>query len=647
MRVDRVSKVAVAAWAVLALLVECYYASVGWPQLRIVGPALLVIGVAAASFDRRAVAAVACAPYLFPALAFMLVGRYHVHYTAAWLAAMLGVLLPDALRHPWHAPRRWAAALACWAGVVCATSPIVVLRSADFRWELLTRPRLPHEALGGLTMQSIGWIGHVALTLVIGILWFDWLCSLDERFFRKWIIAPLGGTAVVLVGIAIYQMMADMSFLNATVYAGLGRATGTLFDANATGTLAAMWIGGWAILARDADRSRSALLLLIVPFWLAVWATGSRTAFLMAFVVTGFAAASLSRSVVARPGRSAAVAASGLLVVAIGIAALSQLDSAATGPIARIRHTAPALSTEGLVSFARAMWDRDGYGGAATRMIARFPWFGVGVGAFHDMIREYDDRILPDNAQNWFRHQLAELGIVGSAGWIVFALSFGWWAIRPHRAERPSATAARGMLIAFVLVSLIGMPGQDPAVAITVWTVAAWYLFLAGRPASAPAATPTAWIAVLVVAIAAAGTAGLAAGALRVPVRVRDSTSPRFAQYSYGVFSPERDDLGEFRWAGRRATIVVDAPGRKLHLTAGVNHADLQQRPVHAKAWVDGRLVIDDELTAGAPTVTTAVPLRDGQRRVLIETWTDRAVVAPPPDGRTLALMLRWQFSAL
>jgi hypothetical protein len=647
MRADRVSRVAVAAWAVLALLVECYYASVGWPGLRIVGPALLLLGVAAASFDRRAVAAVACAPYLFPALAFTLLGHYHVHYTTAWLAAMLGVVLPDAFRHPWHAPKRWAVALACWAGVVCVTAPLVVLRSADFRWDLLTRSRLPHEALGGLTMQSLGWIGHVALTLVIGILWFDWLCSLDEDFFKKWIIAPLAGTATVLAGVAIYQMTVDMSFLNATVYAGLGRATGTLFDANATGTLAAMWIGGWAIIAPDAKGRGRALLLLAVPFWLAVGATGSRTAFLMALVVTGFAAASLWRLVVARPGRRfAAAAAGGLLVVAVGIAAFSRLDSTAIGPIARIRNTAPALSREGLVSFAETMWDRDGYGGAATRMIARFPWFGVGVGAFHDMIREYDERIQPDNAQNWFRHQLAELGVVGSAGWIVFVLSFGWWVIRPHRGERAPAWAARGMLVALVLVSLIGMPGQDPAVAITFWTIAAWYLFLAGRPAPDRAPMHAAWTgALLVVLIAAAGTAQLAAGALRVPVRVRDSTSPRFTQYSYGVFPAETDDQGEFHWAGPRATVVVDASGGELQLTAGVNHADLQRRPVHAKAWVDGQLVIDDRLTVETPSVTRTVALRDRQRRVLIETWTDRAVVAPPPDGRALGLMLRWRFS--
>jgi hypothetical protein len=54
--------------------------------------------------------------------------------------------------------------------------------------------------------------------------------------------------------------------------------------------------------------------------------------------------------------------------------------------------------------------------------------------------------------------------------------------------------------------------------------------------------------------------------------------------------------------------------------------------------------VIDQLLTAGADSVSTAVFLPADERRVLVDTWADRAVQAPPPDGRELAVMVRWRF---
>ena len=214
--------------------------------------ALLVAFAAASAWDRRAVAPVAAAPYVFPLVLYLAIGEYHVHYMAAWLAAMLGVVLPDALRRPWHVPSRWAAALSCWAGVVCVTAPIVFLRSTDLHWDLLTRGRLPHEALGGLTFQSLGWIGHVALLLVIGILWFDWLCGQDEAFFVRWIATPFALGAVVLAATSAYQMAVDIRAVNPTVYARLLRATGTLFDANVAGAAAALWTGGTVLYGLHA-----------------------------------------------------------------------------------------------------------------------------------------------------------------------------------------------------------------------------------------------------------------------------------------------------------------------------------------------------------------------------------------------------------
>jgi hypothetical protein len=518
-----------------------------------------------------------------------------------------------------------------------------VLRSVDFHPDLLTRTRLPHEALGGVTYQSIGWVGHVALVLVIGILWFDWLLSLDGGFFRRWVITPFACSSLVLAAASLYQMTRDITFLNPTVYAAIGRATGTLFDANTAGALAALWIGGWIALGHANRRP----LLIGAPgvllAWGAVWASASRTALASALLVTLFAALAVLKPIVRRPRALAAVLLFAFLVCAGGVVALSR-SAAAAGPLARLRGTV-TLATTSPRQLAQSLWDRDGYGLAANRMIARYPLFGIGVGAFHEMAPEFAGSLPADNAQNWFRHQLAETGVIGSLGWLAFVISFAWWILRVRRGEAAAIWAIRGMLIAFVLVSLVGMPGQDPAVAITFWTIAAWAAITTGMPPLRARASSIAWGAVLVIVLAAGiGTAQLAAGRLRVPVRIQQSISGDYAEYSYGFWAAEQDDQGEFRWAGTNATAVIQAGGRVMQLTAAVNFPDVAEHPTHAKAWVDGRLVIDERLTGDAPSVTRSIPLPPGERRVLIETRADRSVVAPPPDGRALALQVRWRF---
>lgn len=670
MRAERASKIAVAAWAVLAVVVESYYASPGWAALRLIAPLVMVAMAVASTVDRRAVGLVAAAPYAFPLALYLITGQYHVHYTTAWLAAMLGVVLPDALKRPWHVPGRWAAALACWAGVVAVTAPIVMLRAVDLRWELLTRSRLPHEALGGLTFQSLGWTGHVALLIVVGILWFDWLYSLEEGFFLRWVIAPLSGAAVLMAATSAYQMAFDITAANPTVYARLLRATGTLFDANVAGAAAAFWTGLMVLFGLHQFGRRWWVVLPVVPlFWIAVWGSGSRTAFLAALLTSVGAAFAFTRFYAFRTRTLLLAAVAGTAVVAVLVGALwvSSKNAPAdprmprargmttaqgtpadaphvVGPLARFRDMVAHGQTASPTAIFKTLWERDGYGLGANRMIAAYPGFGVGLGAFHEMVPEFAGSLPADNAQNWFRHQLAETGVIGSLGWIAFVLPCGWWVVRPRRGEHPGAWAARGALVVFTGMSLVSVPGQDPAIAIFFWTLVAWYLLLAGRPDAAPA-PDWAWGAALIVVLAAGvGTARLAAGPLRVPVRIQHTVSGDYTEYAYGVFGPERDDEGEFRWTGPESTQVVPATGSRLVLTAGVNFGDLAAHPTRAKVWVNGRLVIDGVLTADARTITQTVPLDPSLKRTLVETWVERSETAPPPDGRDLGLMLRGRF---
>ena len=668
MRADRASKIAVAAWAVLAVVVESYYASPGWAALRLIAPLAVVAMAVASSIDRRTVALVAAAPYAFPLALYLVTGQYHVHYTTAWLAAMVGVVLPDALKRPWHVPGRWAVALTCWAGVVAVTAPIVMLRAVDLRWELLTRSRLPHEALGGLTFQSLGWTGHVALLIVVGILWFDWLYSLEDGFFLRWVIAPFAAAAVLMAATSAYQMAFDITAVNPTVYARLLRATGTLFDANVAGATAAFWTGLMVLFGLHLFGRRWWVVVPVLPvFWVAVWGSGSRTAFLAALLTSAGAALAVARHAALRLRTLLLVAGAGAAAVAVLVGVLwvnsknappdpRALRSRAmttapgtershvVGPLARFRNMAARGQTASPKALLIALWERDGYGLGANRMIAAYPGFGVGLGAFHEMVPDFAGALPADNAQNWFRHQLAETGVVGSLGWIAFVLPFGWWVLRPRRGEHPGAWAARGVLVVFTGMSLVSVPGQDPAIAITFWTLAAWYLLLAGKPEAAPAPLGAWAVALLVVLVAGVGTARLAAGPLRVPVRIQHTLSGDYTEYAYGVFGPERDDEGEFRWTGPVSTQVVPTTGTRLTISASVNFGDLAEHPTRAKVWVNGRLVIDGAITADARTLTQSVPLDPALTRTLIETWVDRTETAPPPDGRELGLMLRGRF---
>ena len=55
----------------------------------------------------------------------------------------------------------------------------------------------------------------------------------------------------------IYQYFVDVTFLNESVYGARGRAGGTTYDANVSGLLAALWIGGLFVRSEALGRFRA------------------------------------------------------------------------------------------------------------------------------------------------------------------------------------------------------------------------------------------------------------------------------------------------------------------------------------------------------------------------------------------------------
>lgn len=642
---DRATKLLFTSWICVALLFDAWLIPGGradeWTVLAVLTGAAL-----ASAFDRRAVVIVLALAYIHPVLLARAYGRYHVSYDVLWLAALVGVTLPTAWK-PWQFPARWKAPLIAWGVIVAVGAMLIVAREVDFNPNLLRQGRAPWEDFAGIVPRfNANWVLHVALTLVVGLLWFDWLLGTTALDVERLVVPSLAVSAIALLAVAAYQMFVDIHFLNTTVYAYLDRATGTVYDANGMGALAALWIGGLTAYARRFSRWALPLqALALMAGWVAVWASGSRTGFAAAIIVTLALLVDMARRT---PGRTARryrlPILAAVLTAAIGLALLGQ----AAGPVARIARLVNEQSPGAVVG--ELLWVRNGYGTHAVSMIRDHPWVGVGIGGYHLLVSGYaslsGNGAKADNAQSWYRHELAELGVLGSLPWIIWVILFASFMLHRRSQLGSEARILRAALVAFALVSLLGVPAQLTMVAVTFWTFAAWFVKLApDAPPPAPVAA-RAWVAVaLLCGVHAAGTAATSAHDLRPPLRAARLNRP----FTYGFYPPEPDGLGgEQRWARRRAAVLLDRAGGWLELRVSVNHFDLDSHPVKARAWLDGALILDTELRSPAPAVIR-VPLEAAGGKALLETWTNRTVWPPDigvEDERELGLLVSWKVAA-
>jgi hypothetical protein len=256
----------------------------------------------------------------------------------------------------------------------------------------------------------------------------------------------------------------------------------------------------------------------------------------------------------------------------------------------------------------------------------------------------------PDNAQNWYRHQLAELGIVGSVAWMLWVGLFAVYVVR-SRADSLEAWCTRGGLVALAVVSFVGMPGQEASVAVTFWTLAAWFIRATAGPPPTELGLRQWSLAAIAVVLYAAGTLSAAVGALRVPMRAQRAGWP----YEYGLYDGTGAADG-MRWTARRAVVVVQSDQPYVELTMAADYRTLGDpdnlpaptpiRPVVAIVRRDGARVFTRELTTTAP-VTLHLPVRAESPWLFLETEVSR-VFRPRElgisDDRELGIQLRWRF---
>ena len=293
--------------------------------------------------------------------------------------------------------------------------PVIIARETGFTLDgFVDDGKLVVDYAEVSAPQAIGWTLHVALTQLLALLWLDLLCGLFAREPERTppVVHGLWIGATIASLVAIYQGAVDLSFLNTANWIAQRRATGTLLDANAYG-MCAVLAGPIAFVAMRAARLKQgttiATLILVINV-IGMWMSGSRTALLagmVSMIAVGAASWSTSRTVSRRvlPITAAAVAV---------LAAVVLFAGRAIGPIGRLFDL-----PQGAGSYLGELWSRGGYGTAALMMIREHPLAGVGLSAYHVLVPDYRmlvGQTMPfDNAQNWWRHHAAELGILGGA----------------------------------------------------------------------------------------------------------------------------------------------------------------------------------------------------------------------------------------
>jgi hypothetical protein len=647
---SQLSKGAVLASLAGAIAFESWQGRFAYPYLPTLAGLAALIGIAGVRLiPQRIAAAVLVFAYWVPVVFVALTHRpFLPPFFVIWSAALAGLIVgdPDALE--WSYPSRFRAALILWALSVALGWPIVAYREADFQsLALLERYHVSNTGIGGSPTLMVAWMSDVAILHLLGLMWFDWLCrrDTDVTAMQQWIAAPLAVGATAGAALAFFQGTVNIGFLSGGVWPSMGRAAGSLLDANSFGMVVALWSAG-LLAFTGSKRLRLAGVAAAALCWAAIWMTGSRTALLAGFIAlvpVGLALLRINRS---RIGRRELLIGGGILAAMLVVLLLSP----AKGPLDRLRHMPTFAGDEDMGWLVREFWDRSSYGGAAAAMIGQHPASGIGLGMFHmmgaDYIRIHLHHVPPDNAQNWWRHNIVELGFLGALGLIVWSGLFLVYLLRTSGSGDRTlpAAALKGALVAIGLASMMGMPAQSLPVVITFWTFAAWYTRLVEREAAAPAVglRPAVWAAVLAVVCAFLGsTIWAAERGLRPPLRAAADNRP----YTYGMYevpgpAPEGASV---LWTEGRGVAAVPIDGPIMLLSVRADHPDLPARPVKAVVKVNGQVAVEATLHTNVP-ITKRIDVGAGPR-ALIEAHVDRTWRSDTdPPGRERGLVLTWRF---
>ncbi|HEV8319787.1 MAG TPA: O-antigen ligase family protein [Vicinamibacterales bacterium] len=554
---------------------------------------------------------------LAPATLGLLSGREGPVVDLVWMIGLTGSLVRSLSWSTWTFPATWRVLLGGWALALSLAWPVLVAREIGFDVRVLHDTGAINSWAFLSAPQVVAWTAYVVLTQLLGVLWLDYIMvrfteapgRLPRAAHGLWIGVTLAST------VAIYQGAVDLAFMNTVQWTSLRRASGTLLDSNAYGVAAAIaGPAGFTMirLLRRPGAPALAVAVLIVNL-LGVWMSGSRTAFLCGTAGILALAAGLRRS------RRAGIPASVRTVVFASAAAVAIAVSAsgAIGPMQRFIDTPT-------VNAVWSLWSRGGYGTIALRMIREYPLTGVGVGSYHIIAPDYwrlmaNNRLQFDNAQNWWRHQAAELGVLGGLPVLVWSTLIAWRVLcdRSRPDEFAASTTSRGVLAGIGAASLLGVPTQNPIVVLWFFFLVAWMASqIAARPVvERPASRP------LQLAAAAATVAAIAyAGVLLIlafgPLEVARRAIRSNRAYVVGTYVPESlPDSGQFRWTRDDARFITPARTRWLVVRLWANHPDIARKPVRITLSAPCGAAFEETVRT-SDTISVGIELPEAQREV-------------------------------
>lgn len=658
---NRFTKSVVIVSTLVAAFTQLYLATrLLYPQLFFIISIAFAAAVVVGQWQPgRGVSVVLAASYVAPAAYVIWAGFENYPFEIIWALPLLGLIVSGREAWRWHLPSQWCWPLVAWALVVAVSWPLVFLREVDFDPRILPFPGVANTSIGITPWDAVTGVAYWTLVHNIGLLWFDRLfgwygggtqgeSAARLPAFRRSVLTPLAVAGTIACGVAAYQAFVDIRFLNPHLWPHMQRASGTLGDANLLGILAALW--GLAAVA-FAQQWRAPWSTVggvggVTVAMIGVLTSGSRSALIA--ICLGLAILGLEGVMAWRradpslrpPLRRLLPIGGGALVIA-AVALMILGGSAITSVVGRgSLNYIPGFGLPfGQIAYD-LLWDRYTYGPAAVLMITEHPLAGVGVGAFHTLVPDFGMAasgipIVPDNAQSWYRHHLAELGLIGSLPWIAWCglLTYALFSRTHGTGDRFSIGVLRGALVAFGVISLLGVPGQSLPVALTFWTLVFWFASLKGIVPAPPAVWPPVTWGVTLALVAVHATITLAAARGELLPRNR---SMRFGwDYRYGISNPEVSPDGSpgRRWTELRSLTVVPVKGKVLKFVAWVDHPDADERPVHTRVWADQRLVYDDGLKRSAAIFLDLQPA-PGQTHIIIETEISR-MWSPTEFGRS------------
>lgn len=640
-RLDRASRLLVVCGAGSAVAAMAVLGAPEWPALLPLTlsatGAMVVLGRA-----RPGLAGWASLPFLYCSAALILgvVGHSRNAYQAPIAGAILGLALSTGFHREWAVPARWRVPLAWWGAAMILGAGAVVLRELDFTPSLMRgSERLANGSFGGPPWVITAWIAYLTASTTVGILWMDSFFAryrdLGATAFRDQVVLPLGLGLVASAGIAIYQGLVDITWLSGHAWAYHARAAGGLVDGDAFGALAGFWTGVFlAVAASGRWRMRLLGVAGTAISWGGLWASGSRMALVAGALSTVGALVAFSVPSMRRhPARVAGTAATVVVVLMSGwfyarsVGPAWQTDS----PLSRTLQSLPGADRESLEHFVEhQLWNRGApFGTAFLWIMHDYPVTGIGVGSFHTQFADYARRITsypgvgtPENAQSWYRHQLVELGVLGSIGWV-------WWLglvvvliARRTPLVHPTVGCLKAVLLTVAMVSAVSMPTQHLAVSLTVWPLLFWLISLspeAQRVLRAPAAPSRRAWRVMFGGVLTFTVLTLAVGwySLRPPQRALRSNWT----YSRGFFGVEAGDYS--RWSAKYAVEVPHAPARWMRLGIGGGGPDVGSNPVRVVVRRNGDEILTHVLTDW-DTHEWWIRVPQGPPRVMIEIEVDR-----------------------